>query len=366
MFEVERSDFADAVAQVARALPGRPVTPVLGGIKITVDGSILTLSGFDYETSTKATVKVDADADGAVLVSGRLLADVVKVLPARKPVKVVVEGARLVVTAGSARYSLPIMPVEDYPELPAFPSVAGTVAAEEFAVAVNQVALALTRDDAQPVLTGIRVETTEDTLTLVATDRYRLALREVSWSPDAPEPLEVLVPGKTMVEASRVSDTGAVGLCLSESLFGVSRVGWETTTRVLDAQFPTYRKLIPESFTTTARVDAADLVAAVKRMAVVSGIQVVCEFADNAISMTATGELGTATEVVEAVIEGPSVTIGFNPGYLMDGVSTSKTPGVVLSMNQSNRPMVVTGVDAEGEPVDGFLYLLMPVKLVSK
>jgi DNA polymerase-3 subunit beta len=363
-FHAERNDFADAVAQVARSLPGRPATPILGGIKLAIVDNVLTLSGFDYETSTKTTIRVDAEADGAVLVSGRLLAEVCKVLP-RKPVEVCIEAASLVVLAGSARYSLPIMPVEDYPELPEFPSVAGTVAAEEFTAAVSQVALALTRDDAQPVLTGIRVETTQDTLTLVATDRYRLALREVSWVPEAPEPLVALVPGRTMVEASRVPDTGAVELCLTESLFGITRVGWETTTRVLDAQFPPYRKLIPESFVTTARVNAQDFVAAVKRVAVVSGIQVVCEFDGDAVSMTATGELGTATEVVDAQIEGPPVTIGFNPGYLIDGVSVAKTPGVVLSMNAPNRPMVITGVDGDGEPVPGWLYLLMPVKLAK-
>lgn len=364
VFRAERNDFADAVALVARSLPGRPVTPILGGIKLSVEGAVLTLAGFDYETSTKATVKVDADTDGQTLVSGRLLAEVCKALP-RKPVDISWDDTRMVVSAGSAQFSLPVMPVQDYPALPEFPTVAGTVSAEEFTAAVNQVALALTRDDAQPVLTGIRIETTEDTLTLVATDRYRLALREVAWTPDSPEPLEVLVPGRTMVEAARVPDTGMVELCLSESLFGVTRVGWETTTRVLDADFPPYRKLIPASFATVVTIDASEFAAAVKRVAVVSGVQVICEFAGDRVVITAKGELGTATETVECVIDGPGLRLGFNPGYLSDGLNTAKTAVVQVSMNAANRPTVITAQDENGDPVEGFIYLLMPVKLAA-
>src|ERR671937_237192 len=184
-FRVERDALADAVAWTAKSLPSRPSVPVLAGVMLRVTDGRLHVSGFDYEVSSQVSVDVQSDADGAALVSGRLLAEITKALPA-KPVDVAAVGSHLELVGGSARFTLPTMPVEDYPTLPEMPATAGTVDAAAFAAAVAQVAIAAGRDDTLPILTGVRIEIEGNTLALLATDRYRLAVREIEWRPDEP------------------------------------------------------------------------------------------------------------------------------------------------------------------------------------
>src|SRR3712207_1998506 len=183
-FRVAREVRADAVAWTARSLPARPSVPVLAGILLEVDGSTLSVSGFDYEVSARAEVDVTATETGRALVPGRLLAEITRSLPPH-PVEITAEGPRLALTCGNARFSLPTLPVEDYPALPAMPSSAGVVDSDVFAEAVAQVAVAAGRDDTLPMLTGVRVEIEDDRITLAATDRYRLAVREFGWRPDS-------------------------------------------------------------------------------------------------------------------------------------------------------------------------------------
>lgn len=202
-FRVAREDLADAVAWVAKSLPARPPVPVLGGILLEVTDSTLTVAGFDYEVSTRAQVSVDADSDGRVLVSGRLLSEIARALPP-KPVDISVQGSRVTIVGGSARFSLPTMPVDDYPSLPEMPSTAGTVDGAEFAEAVSQTAVSAGRDETLPMLTGIRLEIEGEHLTLAATDRFRLAVRELAWNPATSDPsTAVLVPARTLADAAK-------------------------------------------------------------------------------------------------------------------------------------------------------------------
>src|SRR3989440_8913239 len=180
---VERDGLADAVAWVARSLPSRPPVPVLGGILIDAEAwEALTISGFDYEVSATVGVPATIGDGGRTLVSGRLLAEITRALPAQ-PVEILVDGARVMIACGNARFSLPTMPVEDYPQLPAMPPHAGSLAGEVFGQAVSQVAVAAGRDDTLPMLTAVRLEINGDKLTMVATDRFRLAMREFTWQP---------------------------------------------------------------------------------------------------------------------------------------------------------------------------------------
>jgi len=184
-FRVERDVLADAVAWAARNLPVRPSVPVLAGLLIEADDQGLVLSSFDYETSARATLQADVHDKGRALVSGRLLADICRSLPA-KPVEMVLEGARVSLTCGSARFSLQTMPVEEYPSLPAMPESTGTVPSELFSHAVAQAVTAAGRDDMLPVLTGVRIEIDGSTISLLATDRFRLSQRELTWDPRTP------------------------------------------------------------------------------------------------------------------------------------------------------------------------------------
>src|SRR3981081_4360152 len=248
---VERDGLADAVAWVARSLPSRPPVPVLGGVLLEAgsDGisDTLTVSGFDYEVSATVGVPATIAAGGRLLGSGRLLAHITKALPAQ-PVEIAVDGARASITCGSARFSLPTMPVEDYPQLPAQPAYAGELAGDAFGTAVTQVAIASGKDDTLPMLTGMRLEISGNSLTLVATDRFRLAMREFIWEPVEGLPdAAVLVPARTLADAAKsLGSSGAtvkLALASGEGLLGLTGSGRSTTTRLLDAEFPPYHKL---------------------------------------------------------------------------------------------------------------------------
>lgn len=372
---VERDGLADAVAWVARSLPSRPPVPVLGGVLLDAGaedgvGDSLTVSGFDYEVSTEVGVPATIADSGRVLVSGKLLADITKALP-NHPVEITVDGARVNITCGSSRFSLPTMPVEDYPRLPAMPALAGAVAADVFSGAVAQVAVAAGKDDTLPMLTGLRLEIEADRLTLVATDRFRLAIRDFSWEPAAgATDTALLIPARTMSEAAKTLGGAGrrVELALSgtDGLMGFSGSGRCTTTRLLDTDFPKYRQLLPKEYTATAIVDVSPLVEAIKRVSLVAerGTQVRLEFSESGLRLTAGGDdEGSAEEELPVELSGEPLTIAFNPGYLLDGLGVINSDRVQFGFTAPSRPAVLRPVNGEGVVAQDYLYLLMPVRL---
>ncbi|HEY8374535.1 MAG TPA: DNA polymerase III subunit beta [Pseudonocardiaceae bacterium] len=381
---VERDGLADAVAWVARSLPSRPPVPVLGGVLLeagsgseTADGDdALTISGFDYEVSARVHVPATVATGGRVLVSGRLLADITKALPAR-PVELAVDGARVTITCGSSRFSLPTMPVEDYPQLPAVPESTGSVQGEVFAAAVPQVAVAAGKDDTLPMLTGVQVELGSDRLTMVATDRFRLALRELPWQPAGEvEPGTVLIPARALAEAAKTLGTagsrvelalGANGTA-ADGLLGLVGNNRRMTTRLLDAEFPKYRQLLPTEHTTAAVVEVSPLVEAIKRVSLVAerGTQVRLDFSESGLRLSAGGDdEGSAEEELPAELKGEPLTIAFNPGYLLDGLGALHSDRAHLAFTSPSRPALIKPADEEGNAAEGYLYLLMPVRLPS-
>ena len=207
-FTVERDVLADAVAWAARSLPVRPSVPVLAGLLIETTDDGLVLSTFDYETSARATLPATVSDEGKALVSGRLLADICRSLPAR-PVEVTVEGAKASLTCGKARFSLQTMPVEEYPTLPDMPQATGRVRSDVFATAVSQAVTAAGRDDMLPVLTGVRIEIEGSHISLLATDRFRLSHRELEWDPGATDiSAAALVPAKVLADTAKSLTSG--------------------------------------------------------------------------------------------------------------------------------------------------------------
>lgn len=371
---VERDGLADAVAWVARSLPSRPPVPVLGGVLLDAgsDGATdaLTVSGFDYEVSATVGVPATIADGGRLLVSGRLLADITKSLPAQ-PVEIAVDGARASINCGNARFSLPTMPVEDYPQLPAQPTLAGEVTGDAFGQAVTQVAVAAGKDDTLPMLTGMRLEISGSSLTLVATDRFRLAMREFAWEPaEGLADAAVLVPARTLAESAKsLGSSGgkvSIGLASGEGLLGLAGSGRYTTTRLLDAEFPPYRQLLPAQFTSRAVIEVSPLVEAIKRVSLVAerGTQVRLEFGDGSLRLSAGGDdEGSAEEELRVDYEGEPVTIAFNPGYLVDGLGALHADRAELTFTTPNRPALIKPADDEGAVIPGYLYLLMPVRL---
>jgi DNA polymerase-3 subunit beta len=373
---VERDGLADAVAWVARSLPSRPPVPVLGGVMLDAGssdgdpGDSLTVSGFDYEVSATVGVPATVADGGRTLVSGRLLADITKALP-NHPVEIAVDGSRMTITCGSAKFSLPTMPVEDYPALPAMPQLAGELPGEVFGEAVAQVAVAAGKDDTLPMLTGVRLEIGEGKLTLVATDRFRLAMREFAWEPNETlSETAVLVPARTLADAAKTlggaGNKVELSLAANDGLLGLSGNGRRTTTRLLDADFPKYRQLLPSEHSAAAIIDVDSLVQAIKRVSLVAerGTQVRLEFVDGGLRLSAGGDdEGSAEEELPVDYTGEPVTIAFNPTYLLEGVHAVRTPRAHLSFTTPSRPALLKPVDDEGGVAPGYLYLLMPVRL---
>ena len=375
---VAREDLADAVAWVAKSLPSRPPVPVLGGILLELTGDTLVVAGFDYEVSTRAEVSVDNTGDDdRVLVSGRLLAEITRSLPA-KPVDISTDGSRVTIAGGSAKFTLPTMPVDDYPPLPEMPEASGTVEASAFAEAVVQTAVAAGRDDTLPMLTGIRVEIDGDRLTLAATDRFRLAVRELNWTPDKAEfNTAVLVPARTLADAARTlaGGGGTVVVGLGDGLLGLQAGGRRTTVRLLDVEFVKYRSLLPSSHTTTVDVRAGDLGEAIKRVALVTdrGHHLRMQINDGLLTLTAGGDdEGRAEEELQVEADGAELLIAFNPTYLLDGLGVVRTETVRLAFTTPSRPaLVLPLVEIKGEKDAGsavevdpdYRYLVMPARL---
>ncbi len=373
-FRVERDVLAEAVGWTARSLPVRPPVPVLAGLLVEADERGLTLSGFDYEVSTRVTVAADVTEPGRALVSGRLLNDIARSLPA-KPVEVDTDGARVLLRCGSARFALLTLPVDDYPTLPQMPIVTGTIASGAFADAVGQVAVAAGRDDTLPVLTGVRVEIDGDTMTLAATDRYRLAVRELAWSAEQPGLEAVaLVPAKTLADTAKAlvgSETVAVALAAGssgEGLIGFDGGGRRTTTRLLEGEFPKYRALLPSESAGLAVIDTPTLVEAVKRVSLVAerNTPVRLTFSAGELQLDAgTGDEAQASELLSANFDGEPLTIAFNPHFLLDGLAAVESPYVQMAFTTPTKPAVLTGStsDVPAPASTAFRYLLMPVRL---
>ncbi|PWR09513.1 DNA polymerase III subunit beta [Micromonospora acroterricola] len=373
-FRVERDALAEAVAWTAKSLPSRPSVPVLAGVMLRVTDGNLRVSGFDYEVSSQVTVEVQGDADGAALVSGRLLAEITKALPA-KPVDIAAVGAHLELVCGSARFTLPTMPVEDYPALPEMPQSAGTVDAAAFATAVAQVAIAAGRDETLPMMTGVRVELSGSTLSMLATDRYRLALREIQWRPDDPDvSFNALVPARTLNDTAKALGPlgGEVTLALAQGAAGEGMVGLaggtrRTTSRLLDgANYPPVRSLFPATHNAEARVPVSTLIEVVKRVALVAErtTPVLLSFSADGLVVEAGGsEEARASEAMEATFAGDALTIGFNPQYLIDGLANLGSQTAVLSFVDAFKPAVISPAGEDGEVIPGYRYLIMPIRV---
>ena len=372
---VERDVLAEAVTWAARALPSKPPVPVLAGLLLeaTPDG-VLRLSSFDYEVSARVEVSAEVLDGGTVLVSGKLLADICRSLPA-KPVDVATDGSRLSLTCGASRFTLLTMPVEEYPTLPAMPDGSGILTGDVFGAAVAQVTFAASKDDNLPILTGVRMEIDGENLTLIATDRYRLAVRTLTWRPGVPDLSTVaLVRARTLSEVSKALGAGSdVTLALSAAggtdLIGFEAGGRRTTSLLVDGDYPKVHALFPAESPTYAVVEAHHLVEAVRRVALVAErhTPVRLSFTDGTITLEAgQGEDAQASEAVEASLVGEELSIAFNPQYLLEGLGALTTPFARLSFTVATKPAIISGQpEAEGDDDRSYRYLLMPVRLNS-
>ena len=370
-FLVEPTELVDAVNWVARSLSSRPIKAELLGIMIDVDTSI-TLTGSDLETSTKAILKAEISAKGKVLVPGRLLAEIARSLP-NKPITFTLDGSRVLVTAGTAKFTLPTLSVNEYPTLPELPETAGVIPSDVFAHAVNQVAIAAGKDDSLPTLTGVHIEIHQNKITLAATDRYRLAVRELNWQAKNNEiEVNTLVRARTLADAAKsLTAHSQVTLALSptnsnERLIGFLSELKTMTSRTLDGTFPPFKHLLPSESMAEATIEVAPFLDSVRRVALVTDKTVPLRliFTDNSLQLEAgAGEEAQATEELEIIYSGEPINIAFNPQYLTDGLQAIGTPFVQINFTGASKPAVLTGKhELSGTRDISYQYLLMPMR----
>jgi DNA polymerase III subunit beta len=374
-FRVERDVLADAVTWTARSLPTRPPVPVLAGVRIEADAAgTLHLSSFDYEVSARSEIAAEVSEPGTVLVSGRLLAEISRALPA-KPVDVVLDGTKVTVTCGASRFTLLTMPVEDYPALPSMPPLSGTIDGDALTQAVAQVTVAASRDDTLPLLTGVRVEIEGEKITMLATDRYRLALRELTWNPASPDiSATALVRARTLSDAAKSLGGGAqVNIALATGS-GVDLIGFEaggrhTTSLLVEGDYPAVRRLFPDETPIHAVVATQALSDAAKRVALVAerNTPIRLSFTEGQVVLDAgQGDDAQASEALEASLVGDDISVAFNPQFLLDGLGALTTEFVRLSFTHPNKPVEFTGqTSLEGDDIQQYRYLLVPIRFAS-
>lgn len=371
---VGREVLADAVGWVAKGLPSRPSVPILAGMLVTARDGQVTLAGFDYESSAQVSVPAEVADEGQFLVSGRLLADICRSMPGDS-VDLSGEAARVQVNSGSSRFVLHALPIGEYPALPEVPAATGVVSGDLFARAVGQVVSAAGRDDTLPVFTAIRLEIRGSTVSLLATDRYRLALRTFEWEPVDPEvEANALVPARMLADVAKAMTGHDLTLALGsthtgDGLIGFEGAGRQATSRLIDGDFPKVRSLIPaeSAITSTVRVETAVLVEAVKRVSLVAErtTPIRLTFADGTATLDAgSGDEAQASESVEVTLTGDPVVTGFNAGYLLDGLASIGAPIAHFAFTQPIKPANLTGLRSPDDSPSGeSAYILMPMRL---
>ena len=373
-FVVERDPLIEAVNWVARSLSSRPIQTALLGIMIDVDDAI-TLTGSDLETSTKAVIQADITTKGKVLVPGRLLAEIARSLPL-KPISFILDGTRVLVTAGSAKFTLPTLPVNEYPQLPNLPDTAGVIPSDVFNTAVNQVAIAAGKDDSLPTLTGVHIEINKNNITLAATDRYRLAVKEINWKPkDSNIETATLLRARTLSDAAKsLATSSEVTFALSPANSNEKLVGFLSdektmTSRTLDGTFPPFRHLLPNESTAEAIIEVAQLLDSVRRVALVTDKTVPLRLIfnkDNLRLEAGAGDDAQATENLDINYSGEDINIAFNPTFLTDGLQAINSPFVHIAFTGDKKPAVLTGKsESDGAINTSYKYLLMPMRYTS-
>jgi DNA polymerase III subunit beta len=374
-FQVNRDVFSDAVSFAVKLLPQRTTLPILSGILIEASGEGLVLSSFDYEVSARTEIAAKVEDEGKVLVSGRLLADIASRLP-NAPVSFSTDEGRITVACGSAQFTLLSMPVEEYPTLPVIADQWGKLNAEEFSNAISQVAVAASRDDVTPVITGVQLEVTGANLSLVATDRYRVAVREIAWdsASSGVEEALALVPAKTLIEIGKTfghSRTIAVAITSTDEreLIAFQADKKTVTSLLIKGNFPPVKRLFPEAIDNYAVLNTNELIEAVRRVSLVLEREAALRFSfsTDGVTLEAIGsEQAQASESIDAFLTGNEIVVSLKPQFLLDGLGSVHSEYVRISFTKTENPnkpgpvLITSQSSKEQAGADNYKYLLQP------
>jgi DNA polymerase-3 subunit beta len=359
-FRCDRDDLSEALQLVQRAVSSRPGIPALTGVLMNASGGELVLATTDLEVSARRHLSVQVAEEGVTLVPARLLADMVKSFdPA--PVDFEADGGHAKIACNNYQGNLRCLPAEDFPALQEPSGIRVRVSTSELAEGVAQVTRSASKDEARPILTGVLLEVSREGLTMVATDSYRLGVRELTASAD--EEAKALVPERAMLEVGRAAaglEKGEAELYIDQGQ-AAFRIGDLTlTSRLVEGEFPNYRQLLPEGYENLLTASRPQLVDAVRRVGLLARESSPVKMEFNALGVrlsSSSPDLGEAVEVVEAKYEGEDLTVAFNPAYLTDGLTASVGDQIRLEVRDGLKPAVIRG------ETEAFVYLVMPVRL---
>jgi DNA polymerase-3 subunit beta len=374
-FQVNRDVFSEAVSFAVRLLPQRTTQPILSGILLEASEGALVLSSFDYEVSSRTEIAAEVDEPGTALVSGRLLADIASRLP-NAPVQFSTDEGKIAVRCGSAKFTLLSMPVEEYPTLPQVDDRTGVVPSDDFADAVAQVTVAASRDDVTPVITGVQLEVGETSLSLVATDRYRVAVRDIDWDggSDSSAGTAALIPARTLSEIGKTfahSGTVAVSIVRGDDreLIAFSADKRTVTSLLIKGNFPPVKRLFPEDVDNYAVLTTSELIESVRRVSLVLEREAALRFSFSIDGLTleaAGSEQAQAQETIEAHLHGDDTVVSLKPSFLLDALQAVHSEFVRVSFTKTENPnkpgpVLITSQSSKDQPgADNYKYLLQP------
>ncbi len=358
-----RDELVARLGVVSRAVSTRGTVQVLSGILLSADGDGLSLAATDMELSLRTTLEAEVEGDGAVVIPGKLFADLARLLPENEvTIEYRPDEGVAQIASGSASYRLNTYAAEDFPRLPPLDAQLHAIDKEALLETVDRVARSASRDESRPVLTGILVRFEAGKLVMVATDSYRLSVKETELDAAAPE-LEAIIPARALQELARLGAGGdAVELGVHENhvVFGTGDA-WLTTRRI-DGQFPNYRQLMPESFDIELTISRSELYDVVRRIAVLAqrNSPLRLRFTEGELTVSAqTQDVGEAKESLPVAYSGEEFLIGFNAEFLRDGVDSIKGDDVLLKLINPLRPALLV------DPAGDFTYLIMPIRLAG-
>ncbi len=373
-FQVNKDVLSEAVTFAVRLLPQRPQITILGGILIEADANALRLSVFDYEVSAQVEIVAKVDTSGRVLVSGRLLAEIANRLP-NAPVDFTTDGTKVIVSCGASKFSLPTMDIESYPTLPEIPEVSGTIAGDAFAGAISQVAIASAKEDTTQVYSTVEIEAAEKTISFLATDRFRIALREVEWKGSSASVGSVaLVPAKTLQEVAKTfANQGDIEVSIAKrderEMIAFRANNRSVTAQLFKGSIPPVKSLIPTEVAHYAIVATQDLIDSSRRVSLVleRDAPIKFSFSEGQVTLEATGnETAQATEGVNIELTGSEIVVSLKPQFLIDGLAGVHSEFVRIAFTNNDNPnkpgpvLITSHGSKDKAAADSFRYLLQP------
>lgn len=371
--EVNTTSLADAVAWTTRVIDARPASPILAGIKLEAIDGTLQLSTFNFEISARDHIEAGVDEAGSSVVQGKILADITKSLPSEKTY-LATENSTLIITSGKAKFTMQLMPESEYPDLPAVPRILGKVDGETFHQAVDQACVAVSREETRPVLTGVYMQFEGDKVVMTSTDRFRLSRATFTWSPENPDAsTSTLLRGSLLRDVARtLNDSQNVVIDFDEdnpSLIAFENAGRISTSQLIDGEFPAIDRLFADEYPIQAVIDKQQLISSIKRVSLVAerNAPIRMAFSDGSVTLSAgVADENQASDIIDVDFDGEDITVAFNPGYLIEGLSAIAEPFVRMKMTTAIKPVEFNGQqEADSDESMDYRYLLVPMRFTN-